>query len=495
MSSMQLSALLSHVGYIRIRGSARTEVKGIACDSRQVQPGDLFVCIPGRVHDGHAFAGEAMERGACGIVAQAGSPLSGRLEKGWTKGALVLVSSSRKSLSPMAAAFYGYPLRSMTSVAVTGTKGKTTTAYMLRQIFEQAGHRTGLIGTNGAFIGEKRLELSRTTPEAHELQKILRQMKDSGCTHVVMEVSSQGIKMERVGGLKFTCGVFTNISPDHIGPGEHESFEEYLYQKSRLFSSCGLGLANGDDPFAGQIAAAASCPMFFFGMKKGDYRADGACLVRGEQLLGCGYRLAGRAGADVALPLPGDYNIRNSLGAIGAAHLLGVPAGTAAEALKTVRIPGRTELVPGSPGLWVVVDYAHNEDSMENLLKTLRAYKPRRLICVFGCGGDRSVLRRRGMGRAAGKWADFSVLTADNSRGEPLSSILEGIEAGMKETGGDYVMIPDRREAIDYAVRHGKPGDIIALVGKGHEEYQETKGKRVRFSDREEAERAIRTYR
>ena len=225
---MILSGLLSHVGYVRIRGSARTEVTGITCDSRELQPGNMFVCMAGYHRDGHEFAGEAMERGASVLVMEEGNPETVRLEQQLEKTdrapVLVTAASTRKAFSPLAAAFYGYPLRSLVSVAVTGTKGKTTTAYMTRAVLTEAGYKTGLIGTNGAFIGERRLALSHTTPEAHELQRILREMKDAGCTHVVMEVSSQGIKMERVAGLRFTCGIFTNLSPDHIGPGEHGSF-------------------------------------------------------------------------------------------------------------------------------------------------------------------------------------------------------------------------------------------------------------------------------
>ncbi len=504
---MVLSSLLSHVGYIRLRGSAGTNVTGITCDSREVKAGDMFVCLEGFRQDGHLFAGEALEKGASVVVMEEGNREAGRLEKQFsgsgrrqTEAALLLVASTRRAFSPLAAAFYGYPLRSMTSVAVTGTKGKTTTAYMLRGILESAGHKTGLIGTNGAFLGKEKLSLSHTTPEAHELQRILREMKDSGCTHVVMEVSSQGIKTERVADLHFQCGIFTNLSPDHIGPGEHESFEDYLYQKSRLFLNCDTGIVNRDDRWAGEVTARASCRLLTYGLSEGDFRAEDMARYKDSRMLGCEYRLrravpgSGGDGETVFLPLPGEYNVRNSLAAIAAAERLGVPVRTAAEALRGVRVPGRMEVVSGNNHLWVIVDYAHNEDSMENLLKTLKAYEPRRLICVFGCGGNRSRLRRTGMGRAAGAWADISVVTEDNSRYEPLGEILSFIEEGIRETGGEYVVVPDRREAIGYAVRHGKVGDIIAIIGKGHEEYQETKGLRTPFSDREEALRALSTY-
>ena len=496
---MILSGLLSHVGYVRIRGSAQTEVTGITCDSREVKPGDMFVCMAGFGRDGHEFAGEAIERGASAVVMEEGNKEAERLEKKLSgksekKPVLVLAASTRKAFSPLAAAFYGYPLRSMVSVAVTGTKGKTTTAYMLRGILEEAGHKTGLIGTNGAFIGTRKFPLSHTTPEAHELQWILRKMKDSGCTHVVMEVSSQGIKMERVADLHFNCGIFTNLSPDHIGPGEHENFEDYLYQKSRLFLNCDTGVINQDDKWAGDMTARASCRLVTYGISTGDYKAAEPVRYKDSRMLGCEYRLEGKASETVFLPLPGEYNIRNSLAAIAAASELGVPARTAAKALEKVQVPGRMEVVSGSGHLWVIVDYAHNESSMENLLGTLKEYEPRRLICVFGCGGNRSPIRRIGMGRAAGKWADISVVTADNSRYEPLADIISAIEEGIKESGGNYVVIPDRREAIGYAIRHGKLGDIIAIIGKGHEEYQETKGQRVPFSDRGEAKAALLIY-
>lgn len=504
---MVLSGLLSHVGYVRLRGSAGTGVTGITCDSREVKPGDLFVCLAGCRQDGHLYAEEALEKGASVVVMEERNRETEKLEKRFSGGtkqeaALVLVASTRRAFSPLAAAFYGYPLRSMVSAAVTGTKGKTTTAYMLREILEKAGHKTGLIGTNGAFLGGERLPLSHTTPEAHELQRVLRVMKDSGCTHVVMEVSSQGIKMERVADLHFNCGIFTNLSPDHIGPGEHENFEDYLYQKSRLFLNCDAGIVNQDDRWAKDVTARASCRLITYGLSAGDYRAEGAVRYKDSSMLGCEYRLCGpdrkdgpaAEGRTVFLPLPGEYNIRNSLAAIAAAAELGVSVRTAAKALNEIRVPGRMEVVSGNNRMWVIVDYAHNEDSMENLLKTLKAYEPRRLICVFGCGGNRSKLRRAGMGRAAGSWADISVVTEDNSRYEPLEDILSSIEEGLKEKNGGYVVIPDRREAIGYAVRHGKVGDIIAIIGKGHEEYQETEGRRTPFSDREEARRALLLY-
>ncbi len=509
---MVLSGLLSHVGYTRLRGNARSEVTGITCDSREVKSGALFVCLAGCRVDGHLFAEEALRRGASAVVMEERNREAKKLEEQLSKqegrqvgGTLVLVASTRRVFSPLAAAFYGYPLRSMVSVAVTGTKGKTTTAYMLRQILSEAGHKTGLIGTNGAFIGEKRLPLSHTTPEAHELQKILREMKDCGCSHVVMEVSSQGIKMERVAELHFTCGIFTNLSPDHIGPGEHENFEDYLYQKSRLFLNCDTGIINRDDKWAGDVTARASCRLVTYGLSEGDFHGAEPARYKDSRMLGCEYRLVRAdgqrsfqegAGARtvVFLPLPGEYNIRNSLAAIAAADRLGVSPETAAKALGNVQVPGRMEVISGNNHLWVIVDYAHNEDSMENLLQTLKTYDPRRLLCVFGCGGNRSRLRRIGMGRAAGRFADVSVVTEDNSRYERLSDILTSIEEGIKESGGSYVVIPDRREAIGYAIRHGKVGDIIAIVGKGHEEYQETEGRRIPFSDREEAERALLIY-
>ncbi len=492
---MILSSLLSHVGYIRIRGSSQAEVTGITCDSREVRPGTMFVCIPGIHKDGHEFAKQAIDAGASVVIMEEGNPIAKKEEKSISGTAsVVLVASARKAFSYLSAAFYGYPLRSMVSVAITGTKGKTTTAYMIHGILCGAGIKAGLIGTNGAFVDGKKLELSHTTPEAHELQRILREMKDAGCTHVVMEVSSQGFKMERVAGLHFTYGIFTNLSQDHIGPGEHESFEDYLYQKSRLFTSCDVGIVNRDDMWVKEMTARATCRLVTFGMGEADYQASPPVFYKDSHMLGCEYQLSGKEEASVFLPLPGEYNVKNSLAAIAAADQMGITAETAREALREVHVPGRMEVVSGNNHLWVIVDYAHNEVSMENLLETLKAYEPRDLICVFGCGGNRSRLRRFGMGRAAGKWADVSVITADNSRYEPVESIIQDIEKGFQETEGRYVVIPDRREAIAYAVSHGKKGDIIAIIGKGHEDYQEANGKRIHFSDREEAEKALVKY-
>ena len=498
---MKISSLLSHVGYVRLLGDPGTELTGITCDSREVKPGDLFVCLNGFHRDGHEFAWEALTRGAAALALETNSPVTETLiekhRSGQITAPLLVFENTRKVFSLLAAAFYGYPLRSMVSVAVTGTKGKTTTAFMLWEILKKAGYAAGMIGTNGAFFKEHKWELSHTTPEAHELQRLLACMRELGCTHVVMEVSSQAVRTERTAGLFFTCGIFTNLSPDHIGPGEHENFRDYVHQKSRLFSQCGIGIINREDPYAGEIRTHVAGPVVEYGMESGEYRAVKPEHYKTADMLGCEYRLLkkGKELGSVFLPLPGIYNIQNSLAAIAAAGALGINPMTAAGALRNVHVPGRMELVPGISHLWLIVDYAHNEASMESLLSTLRSYEPRRLICVFGCGGNRSKLRRFGMGRAAGTWADLSILTSDNSREEPLSEILSEVEAGFSGTAGRYEVIADRREAIGYAVRHGKCGDIIAVIGKGHETYQETKGVRIHFSDREELERAVNLYR
>ncbi|MDE6837053.1 MAG: UDP-N-acetylmuramoyl-L-alanyl-D-glutamate--2,6-diaminopimelate ligase, partial [Acutalibacter sp.] len=368
---------------------------------------------------------------------------------------------------------------------ITGTKGKTTTAYMIRSILEAAGYKTGIIGTVGAAVGEEAVPLPNTTPISYEVQKHLRRMADMGCRYVVMEVSSVGLKDSRVYGLPFAAGVFTNFSEDHIGGVEHKDMEEYLACKAMLFSMCPVGVVNADDPSVEKLLAHSTCRVYRYGMgAAGDLRGENCRHLNLPGLLGVAFTVAGDLSFTAQVGVPGRFNAYNALAAIACCHQLGIPVEAMKQGLLSVRVKGRVEPVPVPGNYTLLLDYAHNAVSMESLLTTLREYKPRRLICLFGAGGNRPKVRRYEMGEASGRLADLSVITADNSRFENVLDIIEDIKVGMKKTEGQYIEIPDRREAIRWCLEHAQEGDVIVLAGKGHEDYQEIEGVKYPFDER-----------
>ena len=380
----------------------------------------------------------------------------------------------------------------MTAIGVTGTKGKTTTTYMIKAILEAAGQKTGLIGTNGAVIGENHYPTKNTTPESYILQEYFAKMVEEGCRYVVMEVSSQSYLMHRVDGLFFDYGIFLNISNDHIGPNEHASFEEYLYYKKQLLKNCRTALVNRDDPHFDAIVEGATAEILTFSLEQAaDFTADDIHYVREHDFVGVEFQTHGRYESDLRVGIPGKFNVDNALAAAGVCSFFDLPKEKVCHALEHIQVDGRMEIVYKSAKCTVIVDYAHNAVSMESLLLTLRDYKPKRLVCVFGCGGNRARDRRYSMGEIGGKLADLSIITADNSRFEKVGDILADIKVGLAKTDGKYVEIPDRREAIEYSLSHAEDGDIIAIIGKGHEDYQEIEGVRYHFLDREVVQETV----
>ncbi len=480
---MKLVDLVKELDYTLRQGSLSTEVNGIYYDSRKVQKGGLFVCITGTQRDSHDLARECAEKGASVIVIQREiqlEPLGGVT--------ILQVDKSRKALAILSAAFFGWPARKMTMIGVTGTKGKTTTTHLIKGVLEAAGRKVGMIGTNGVSYGDVHQETINTTPESYELQRIFSQMLEAGCDTVVMEVSSQGLMLDRVAGIRFDVGVFTNLSPDHIGPGEHSSFEEYRYWKGRLFRRCEVGVVNIDDENTPALLEDHTCRLVTFGHdEKADYRADGYELLRTPDFLGVQFRLTGLDEMDVRVNMPGAFSVYNALAAISVAKVLGLPDQAIHDGLARTQVKGRVELVPISKKFTILIDYAHNEVSTESLLTTLRAYQPHRLVVIFGCGGNRSKLRRYGMGEVCARMADFSILTEDNNRYEAIEDILADIREGMAKgnKNADYVEIPDRLDAIHYAIDHAQEGDLIALIGKGHETYRDRQGVKTPFLERE----------
>ena len=479
---MKLEQLLERLEYTCVQGSLDREIVSIANDSRQVVPGTLFFCIRGAVTDGHTYAAEVAEKGAAVLLVE--EPVS--VPESVT---VILVKDTRYAMALVSAAWYDYPAEKLKVIGITGTKGKTTTTYMIKSILESAGHKVGLIGTIETIIGETHIPSSNTTPESVKIQEYFRRMLEEGCDVAVMEVSSQGLMLNRTAGIPFEIGIFTNIEPDHIGPAEHASFEDYIECKSRLFRQCRLGIFNADDPRLGSILKDHTCEVETFGFsQEAGIRAENLDLITRPGYLGIAYTAVcgGTQGEsfDVEVDIPGKFSVYNSLTAIAICRHFNVAVADIKKALKTAKVKGRVEMVKVSDDFTLMIDYAHNAMALESLLTTLKAYRPHRLICLFGCGGNRSKLRRYEMGEVSGKNADLTIITSDNPRYEKPEDIINDIVTGIERTDGRYVKITDRKEAIAYAIENGEPGDIIVLAGKGHEDYQEIEGKKYPMDER-----------
>ena len=475
---MILAKLLEKTEYEVLRGSTDIEITEIVNDSRKVKKGCVFPCIRGAAFDGHKFAAEVASKGAAAIVSEEDV----EVPDGVT---VILVKDSRIAMARMACAWFDYPAEKLKMIGITGTKGKTTTTYMVKSILESAGHKVGLIGTIETLIGSTRVPSANTTPESLLLQEFLAKMVKAGCDAVVMEVSSQALMLHRVEGITFDIGVFTNISADHIGPAEHSSFEDYMECKSRLFGMCETGIFNGDDIHLGRIMEGHTCSVETFGLKNtNDLYADGIELVYRPGYLGTKFCVRCEDDYEVTTDIPGKFSVYNSLCAIAVCRHFGVTKEQMQSALADVKVKGRVEMVKVSDDFILMIDYAHNAMALESILSTLREYHPSRIVCVFGCGGNRARSRRYEMGEVSGRHADFTILTSDNPRYEDPEAILDDIEVGMKRTKGKYIRIADRRDAIAYAIHNGLPGDVIVLAGKGHEDYQEICGKKYPMDER-----------
>ena len=458
------------------------DVKSVINDSRKVEEGSLFFCIKGAVTDGHKYVPDVVEKGAKVLVVQDEVEAPQDVT-------VIQVDDTRYAMALISAAWFGYPAQEMKVIGITGTKGKTTTTYMVKSILESAGYKVGLIGTIEVIIGDQVIPAKNTTPESYTIQQYFRQMADAGCQIVVMEVSSQGLMLHRTAGILFEIGIFTNIEPDHIGPAEHASFEDYIECKSRLFRQCRLGIFNADDPRLETILKDHTCEVETFGFsQEAGIRAENLDLVTRPGYLGIAYTaVCGGADGerfDVEVDIPGKFSVYNSLTAIAICRHFNVAVADIKRALKTAKVKGRVEMVKVSDDFTLMIDYAHNAMALESLLTTLKAYRPHRLICLFGCGGNRSKLRRYEMGEVSGRNADLTIITSDNPRYEKPEDIINDIVTGIERTDGRYVKITDRKEAIAYAVRNGEPGDIIVLAGKGHEDYQEIEGKKYPMDER-----------
>lgn len=475
-----LKSLLARISYECVQGTLDREVTDIIYDSRKVTKDSLFVCIKGAVVDGHKFAAQAVEAGASVLLVQEEVALPEAADV-----TVIRVEDTRYAMAFISAAYFDNPAEQMQIIGITGTKGKTTSTYLVKSILEQAGRKVGLIGTIEIIIGDTHIHADHTTPESYLVQKYFRQMADAGCDTVVMEVSSQGLMLHRTQGFVFDFGIFTNIEPDHISPAEHKDFDDYLRCKSLLFKQCKVGIVNKDDAHWERIVEGHTCTLETYGIDtEADLRAKNIQFLKEGGLLGVRFDVTGLLNFPVEIATPGKFSVYNALTAIAICRHFEVKEENIKNALRKAKVKGRIEMVKVSDDFTLMIDYAHNAMALESLLTTLKAYEPHRLVCLFGCGGDRAKSRRYEMGEVSGRLADLTIITSDNPRTEEPQAIIDDIKIGMAKTDGKYVEICDRKEAIAYAISHGEPGDIIVLAGKGHEDYQEINGVKYPMDER-----------
>lgn len=472
---MKLRELIKNLSIIEMNADAELEISGVSYDSRKTEKGDMFVAIRGFEADGHKFIPKAVENGAAVILCE---------EKPSCDIPYVLVSDSRYGLAIVSRDFFGDPASEMTMIGITGTSGKTSSSYLIKHMLEsKLDAKVGLIGTNGNMIGDEFLHTEHTTPESYELHKLFRHMADSGCTHVVMEVSSHSLTLERVAGIHFDVALYTNLSQDHLD--FHGTMEEYAAAKRKLFSMCSLGCFNLDDAWADFMRAGASCRTMTFSTEKNE--AD--LVAKDIRLTADGVRFASVSGDEISmtkLGIPGMFSVYNALGTMSVGLALGLSLADCSDAMSSAKgVKGRLEIVPTGRDFSVVIDYSHKPDALEKVLKTLKPVTRGRLIALFGCGGDRDKLKRPIMGRIAADNADLVVVTSDNPRTEDPDEIIREIVAGMKDKRTPTKVICDRREAIAWAIDNAAPGDVLLLAGKGHEDYQVVGHEKHHMDERE----------
>ena len=479
---MNLKSILVGLEGLKAKGDLDKEIKGIESNSKNIKKGFMFVAIKGFSVDGHEFIKEAIENGASVIVVEDSSKIkSVKFPEDVT---VILATNTREVLAISASNFYKNPSKKFKLIGITGTKGKTTTTFMIKEILEKAGKKVGLIGTIAIYInGEKLKDSDRTTPESLELQQLFAKMVDEGVEYVVMEVSSQSLKLHRVDGCEFDYVAFTNFSEDHISEKEHPDIKDYFESKLKLFNMCKNGFVNIDDLQGAKIPGMfPDSEITRYGIdNSGDFLARDITIT--NSYVDFRAKLSDRNDR-VKVDIPGRFTVYNALLAIAICKRIGIDAETMKEALLNVKVPGRSEMVDNKLEIPIMIDYAHSPESLQNILKAVKSYTRGRVISVFGCGGDRDARKRPVMGEISGKIADYTIITSDNPRTENPKSIIEEIEEGIKKTKGKYEVIIDRKEAIKKAIKMANKTDIIVLAGKGHEPYQEINGEKFDFDER-----------
>lgn len=475
---MTLDAILKNIPILKNAEDTDIEISDICYDSRNIKPNCIFVCLKGVKFDGHDYMNEAFSKGASVVVVQE--------DVDFKNIPIIKVENTRKFLALASANFFGNPAKKLKTIAITGTKGKTTTSFMVRSILEKAGLKTGIIGTIGVVMDENITKLNNTTPESYEIHKNFKEMVDNGAKCVVMEVSSIGVKSYRSYGIDFDYAVFTNFSSDHIGENEHKDLDEYFKFKNMLFNNCKNAVVNLDDEKSEKIISEHLCDKKTFSLKSNsDLKAENINLINNGGEIGVTFDFSGFINSNnIKIKIPGVFNVYNAMAASLVCKLIGVSDENIKLGLSETKVKGRVEPINISDDYALFIDYAHNAVSMENILATFKEYNPKRLITMFGAGGNRPKIRRYEMGETSGKFSDLSVITSDNPRNENPLDIIEDIKLGINKTNGKYIVIPDRKEAIEYCIKNAEKGDIIVLAGKGHEDYQEINGVKYPFDER-----------
>lgn len=482
---MQLCEILNGVS-VSGNYNPSAEIKDIVYDSRKGKEKTLFVCLSGARFDGHDFAKSAYDNGCRIFLCEKEVELP-------KDASVIFCKNTRAALAVCSANFFNHPSKELAVIGITGTKGKTTVAHIVKYVLESAGLKCGIIGTIGAKCGETVLPTVNTTPESYELQKLLRIMADNGCKAAAIEVSSLGLKHHRVDKTEFAVGVFTNLSPDHIGTNEHASFEEYAFWKKQLFLRCKKAFVNLDDAFSKEIIKECACPVVTFGFDKGsDYRLTGVKKVKRKNKLGVSFSFEHQKETEsFFVSLPGDVNAYNAVCACAIGENFGAKEEEIKNGLETVFVKGRGEVIDTKRDFSVIIDYAHNGVSLKSIVETAMAYDHNRIIALFGSVGGRTEIRRRELGLVSGAMCDLTIVTEDDPDFEDPKKICDEIASYVKESGGEYVVIPDRKEAILYALSIAQKGDIIILAGKGHEEFMKVNGEKLPFSEKAIVEEAL----
>lgn len=475
---MKLNDILRGIEYEVISGNTDITIDNLVYDSRKVKDNSLFIALVGFNSDGHDYIDKAIEMGATAIICERDIKVSNDI-------VVIKVNNTRDIFCKVCSNYFDNPEKYLTLIGITGTKGKTTTSFMIKKVLESANCNVGVIGTTGTYYLDKYYSNANTTPESYELYKYMRDMVDSGIKYLIMEVSSQALKVGRVKDLIFDYALFTNLTLDHVGTNEHASFEEYVYCKSLLFKQSRIGIFNIDDKHYIDMTKDCNCEVYSYGTSwEASLRCDNIEYLHTNDFLGIKINTCGLVNDTFMVNMPGEFSAYNAMAAISLGCLLNLNVDSIKDGLLNFKVRGRMERVDVSDRYSVFIDYAHNGVSMESILSTVKEYNPKRIVSLFGCGGNRSRDRRYDMGEISGKYADLSVITSDNSRYESFEDIANDILVGMKKTNGKYIIIADRKAAIKYCIENAQDGDVILILGKGHEDYQEINGERHPFDER-----------